>query len=58
MVTVKEDDPLAKDFADYYERIWENRDGVYTGDFSEYADDSIWKVVVYRFQEKTGLCTF
>jgi HKD family nuclease len=40
MVTVKEDDPLAKGFSDYYDRIWENRDGVYTGDFSEYADDS------------------
>jgi HKD family nuclease len=58
MVTVKEDDPLAKGFTDYFDRIWENRDGVYTGDFSEYADDSLWKVFVYRFQEKTGLCTF
>ncbi len=58
MVTVKEDDPLAKGFSDYYDRIWENRDGVYTGDFSEYADDSLWKAFVYRFQEKTGLCTF
>jgi phosphatidylserine/phosphatidylglycerophosphate/cardiolipin synthase-like enzyme len=58
MVTVKENDPLAKGFADYFDRIWENRDGVYTGDFFEYADDSLWKVFVYRFQEKTGLCTF
>lgn len=58
MVTVKEDDPLAKGFAEYYDRIWENRGGVYTGDFTEYADESLWKVVVYRFQEKTGLCTF
>lgn len=58
MVSVKENDPLAKDFTDYFDRIWENRDGVYTGDFSEYADDSIWKVLVYRFQEKTGLSTF
>lgn len=58
MVTVKETDPLATDFTDYFDRIWENRDGVYTGDFSEYADDSLWKVLVYRFQEKTGLSTF
>lgn len=58
MVTVKEDDPLAKGFADYFDRIWENRDGIYTGDFTEYADDSLLKVLVYRFQEKTGLCTF
>ena len=58
MVTVKGNDPLARGFTDYYDRIWENRDGVYTGDFAEYADDSLWKVAVYRFQEKTGLCTF
>lgn len=58
MVTVREDDPLAKGFSDYFDRIWENKDGVYTGDFSEYAGDSLWKVFVYRFQEKTGLCTF
>jgi phosphatidylserine/phosphatidylglycerophosphate/cardiolipin synthase-like enzyme len=58
MVTIKENDPLAKDFTDYFDRIWENRDGIYTGDFTEYADDSLLKVLAYRFQEKTGLCTF
>lgn len=58
MVTVKNNDPLAGEFTDYYSRIWENRDGIYTADFSEYQDDSLWKVLVYRFQERTGLCTF
>ncbi len=58
MVKVKTDDPLAEEFAAYFDRIWQNRDGLYTGDFSEYADDSLWKVLVYRIQEKTGLCTF
>jgi HKD family nuclease len=58
IVTVKENDPLAKGFTDYFDRIWESQDGIYTGDFSEYADGSLWKVFVYRFQEKTGLCTF
>jgi HKD family nuclease len=57
-VTVKPGDPLARDFDAYFDRIWGNRNGVYTGDFSEYKDDSLWKVLVYRFQEKTGLCTF
>lgn len=58
MVTVKGSDPLAGGFRDYFDRIWENRDGIYTGDFSAYADDSLAKVIVYRLQEKTGLCTF
>ena len=58
MVTVKEKDPLAEEFKEYFDRIWSNQDGIYTGDFSEYQDDSLWKVVVYRLQEKTGLCTF
>lgn len=57
-VTVKPGDPLAKEFDTYFDRIWGNRDGVYTGDFAEYKDDSLWKVFVYRFQEQTGLCTF
>jgi HKD family nuclease len=58
MVTVKESDPLAAEFMDYFNRIWDNRDGIFTGDYSEYADNSLWKTVIYRFQEKTGLCTF
>lgn len=58
MVTVKREDPLAEEFQTYFDRLWENRDGTYTADFSEYADDSIWKVLVYRIQEKTGLSTF
>lgn len=58
MVTVKENDPLAKEFRAYFDRIWKNKEGVYTADFSEYRDDSRWKVLVYRLQEKTGLSTF
>jgi len=58
MVTVKKDDPIAKEFGTYFNQIWENQNGTYTADYSEYADDSLWKTIVYRFQEKTGLCTF
>lgn len=58
MVTVSAGDPLANEFETYFDRIWTNWDGIYTGDYSEYADDSLWKAVLYRFQEKTGLCTF
>ena len=58
MVKVAAEDPLAAEFQEYFDRIWYNRDGSYTGDYSEYEDDSLWKVLVYRFQEKTGLSTF
>jgi len=58
MVTVGASDPLAGGFKAYFDRIWENRDGIYTGDFSEYEDDSLWKKIVYRIQEKTGFSTF
>ncbi|MDF2656389.1 MAG: hypothetical protein K0R19_2863, partial [Bacillota bacterium] len=58
MVKVKAEDSLAAEFQDYFDRIWFNRDGIYTGDYSEYEDSSLWKVLVYRFQEKTGLSTF
>lgn len=58
MVKLEKEDPLAKEFGAYFDRLWENRDGIYTADFSEYADDSRWKVLVYRIQERTGLSTF
>jgi phosphatidylserine/phosphatidylglycerophosphate/cardiolipin synthase-like enzyme len=58
LVKLKNGDPVAEEFTAYFDRIWENRDGVYTGEYSEYADDSQWKVLVYRVQEKTGLSTF
>lgn len=58
MVTVGKSDPLSSEFAAYFDRIWENRDGTYTGDYPEYEDDSMWKKMVYRIQEKTGLSTF
>jgi HKD family nuclease len=58
MVTVSEDDPLAQAFKSFYNRIWENQNGIYTGDYSEYQDDSRWKALLYKFQEKTGLGTF
>ncbi len=57
-VTVKEDDILAKDFDAYFDRIWENQGGTYTGEYFEYQDKSLWKILLYHFQEKTGLCTF
>lgn len=58
MVKIKSTDPLALEYKEYFDRLWNNRDGIYTGDYSEYEDNSLWKVLVYRIQEKTGLSTF
>ncbi|MBR0600193.1 phospholipase D family protein [Sinanaerobacter chloroacetimidivorans] len=58
MVTVKREDPLAEDFEAYFHRIWFNQDGTYTADYTEYMDDSIFRIMIYRFQEWTGLSTF
>lgn len=43
---------------DYFNKIYENKNGNYTADYSNYKDHSIVKQVIYLFQEFTGLGTF
>jgi len=57
-VTADRSLPPMTDIRDYLERIWENRDGTYTVDFEEFADDSTARKFIYRFQEFTGLCSY
>ena len=47
-----------KDGEKYFERLWSNTNGTFTIDYAAYADDTIWKSLVYRFMEITGLSTF
>lgn len=49
---------IARDMNAYFERLWTNQDGIYTVDYEEFADRSLWKTVLYRIQEFTGLSTF
>ncbi len=58
MVSAGADRPPMKDIRDYLERIWDNRDGLYTVAYEAYADDSRIRTMIYRFQEFTGLCSF
>lgn len=58
MVRLNNDDPLIQDFNLYFDKIWENKNGTYTVDYSEYEGNSLWKKIVYRIQESTGLSTF
>jgi len=50
--------PVFRQAADYFERLWTNRDHAYTVPYDRYADPSRYRFWKYRFQEKTGLCTF
>ncbi len=42
----------------YFQRLWANEDGVYTLDYKTYVDDSLFKKLLYRFQEWSGISTF
>lgn len=57
-ITANNNHPIIKEVDSYFNRIWENNDGIYTADFEKYEDDSFVKYWVYRFQEWSGLSTF
>ncbi len=54
--------PSSHEFAQqidrYFSRLWNNEDGQYTVDFEVYEDQALWKKLMYRIQEATGLSTF
>ena len=52
------DTNFATEVSSYFERIWSNEDGTYTVDFEAYEDTSIFRYLLYRFQEATGLSSF
>jgi len=49
---------LAEEVDQYFNRIWNNEDGQYTLDYTVFQEDTLWKKVIYRIQEYTGLSTF
>jgi phosphatidylserine/phosphatidylglycerophosphate/cardiolipin synthase-like enzyme len=54
-------DSQAKVFTDarqYFERIWSNRDGIYTTEYEAFQDGSFFKTVMYRIQEGFGVSSF
>lgn len=42
----------------YFSRLWNNKNGDYTLDFSAYEESSLRKRVLYEIQERTGLSSF
>jgi phosphatidylserine/phosphatidylglycerophosphate/cardiolipin synthase-like enzyme len=58
-LTTRSDLSLIKDVENYFNRLWNNQDGVvYTVDYKEYKDGSWFGYWVYRFEETTGLSSF
>ena len=50
--------PLAQSLLAYFLTLWTNEQGNYTTDYEQYEDNTLWKKIVYRIQEWTGLSTF
>ena len=58
-VTVGEEAPFIKAVADYFDKIWNNRDGkYYTVSYEAYKDESVLKRIIYLIQEYAGLSSF
>ena len=58
-VTAEEDARFIKAADDYFDMIWENRDGKnYTVSYEAYEGDSVLKKIIYLIQEYAGLSSF
>ncbi len=58
LFTAAPDAPAIREAAAFFNRLWHNRDGLYTVDYQDYADPSPVKEALVVFQEITGLSTF
>ncbi len=57
-VTATNESRTTKQIVSYFDKMWNNRGGVYTVDFARYQEDSLFKTIVYRVQEALGVATF
>lgn len=58
VITAKKDQPIVKEMNAYFNQLWTNNDGIYTVDYEEYESESSFKMILYRFQEWSGLSSF
>jgi phosphatidylserine/phosphatidylglycerophosphate/cardiolipin synthase-like enzyme len=50
---------LIREINDYYERIWNNKDGnIYTVDYDDFKDESFWKMLNFRIKEPLGIAVY
>ena len=57
-VEMKKDSPMARKMKDYYARIWNNEDGDYTLPIEDFYESRFIMRILWKIQEKTGLCTW
>ena len=57
-ISGKADTPVLRAAGDYAGAVWNNTRRVYTTGYDKYRDDSRWRVLRYRLQEASGLCTW
>jgi len=56
-ITANNSSKVIEDVEQYFRRVWNNTEGIYTVDFEEYREQSFWKRILYLFQEWSGLST-
>lgn len=57
-VKMEKDSPMAIEMEDYYARIWNNKDGDYTFPLEDFYEKGFILRILWKIQEKTGLCTW
>ncbi|MGQ7844268.1 phospholipase D-like domain-containing protein [Granulosicoccus sp. 3-233] len=58
-VRTTSESPLTEEMITFFDRQWNNSGGrTYSLDYDEFANDSLWLKLQYRFMEMTGLSTF
>lgn len=58
-VIASPDHPVISDARQLFERRWQNHGGItYSNDYAQYADDSRWRRILYRFMEFSGWSSF
>ena len=57
-VEMKKDSPMAGEMKNYYARIWNNEDGDYTLPIEDFYESRFFMRILWKIQEKTGLCTW
>ena len=57
-VEMEKDSPMAGDMKNYYARIWNNEDGEYTLPIQDFYESRFFMRILWKIQEKIGLCTW